>query len=46
MRATGLAVGDRVTAEGTARPTATGRRAVEAATVNGVEIGHKKPPHH
>jgi hypothetical protein len=45
MKAAGLAVGDRVTAEGTARPTATGHRAIEATAVNGVAVGPKKHHH-
>jgi hypothetical protein len=45
MRLAALAVGARVVAEGPARPTVTGHRAVDATVVNGVEIGHKKPPH-
>ena len=46
MRQAGLAVGDRVTAEGPARTTATGRWVVDATTVNGAAVGHPKPPHH
>jgi hypothetical protein len=43
MKQVGLTVGARVTARGASRPTVTGRRAIEATAVNGVEIGHKKP---
>ncbi len=45
MREVGLAVGDRVTAEGPVRPSATGHRAVEAASVNGVRLAPKTHPH-
>jgi hypothetical protein len=45
MRRVALAVGRRVVAEGPARPTVTGHRAIEAQVVNGVEIGHAKPRH-
>jgi hypothetical protein len=43
MKHTGLQVGQQVTAEGRARPTALGQRAIEAEVVNGVPIGPKKP---
>ncbi|MBN9523271.1 hypothetical protein J0H58_32950 [bacterium] len=45
MREVGLAVGDRVTAEGPTRPSATGHRAVEAVVVNGVRLAPGKHPH-
>ena len=44
MKHTGLQVGQQVTAEGRARPTPLGQRAIEAEAVNGVPIGPKKPP--
>ncbi|MDY3555480.1 hypothetical protein R5W24_004623 [Gemmata sp. JC717] len=40
MRQVALAVGTRVVAEGTARPTVTGHRVIEATVVNGTELAH------
>jgi hypothetical protein len=44
MKHTGLQVGQQVAAEGRARPTPLGQRAIEAELVNGFSIGPKKPP--
>ncbi|AWM40265.1 hypothetical protein GobsT_12750 [Gemmata obscuriglobus] len=40
MRQVALAVGTRVAAEGTARPTVTGHRVIEATVVNGTKLAH------
>ncbi|SIN98282.1 hypothetical protein SAMN05444166_1901 [Singulisphaera sp. GP187] len=44
MKRAGLQVGQQIRAEGRARPTPLGQRAIEAEIVNGLSLGSKKPP--
>ncbi len=43
MKAAALEVGHEVSASGKPTPSRSGRRAIEARVVNGLELGHKKP---